>query len=68
MKKYFSKYAPNITIENNEIKGLDSFKYAAQFNDVMKRIQINEGIDLDYRIDRRTRARLTEEVAEEQDN
>ena len=68
LKKYFSKYAPNITIENNEIKGLDSFKYATQFNDVMKRIQINEGIDLDYRIDRRTRARLTEEVTEEQDN
>ena len=34
----------------------------------MKRIQINEGIDLGYRIDRKTRARLTEEVAEEQDN
>ena len=69
LTKYFSGVS-GITIENNEVKGIDNLinNSASDFNEVMKRIQINEGIDLGYRIDRKTRARLTEEVAEEQDN
>jgi len=69
LTKYFSGVT-GITIENNEVKGIDNLinNSARDFNEVMKRIQINEGIDLGYRIDRKTRARLTEEVTEEQDN
>jgi len=69
LTKYFSGVS-GITIENNEVKGIDDLinNSASDFNEVMKRIQINEGIDLGYRIDRKTRARLTEEVTEEQDN
>jgi len=44
--KYLSD-VPGITIENNEIKGLSTVKPSA-FNNAMRKIQEETGIDLDY--------------------